>query len=252
MDLIVKFDLRQVPKEIMTTTSDRKHSILLIGSGRLAKHLFHWNSRLEKPNAILTWDRSQDPHLLNQFLNKTNIVWLAISDSALVSFYEKNLAALDHTVVHFSGALHDSRMISAHPMMTFPDALLEDNTYNEIFFGLTGATDLKTALPNFKNSFFEISEQHKALYHALCVTSGNFPQMLWLESEKQFSKLNVPTEAFHTYIKQVLTNYINLKEKSLTGPLIRKDLQTIEKNETSLIGSKLKSIYHSFVKEFLA
>lgn len=235
----------------MTIVSDRSNSILLIGSGRLAKHLFYWNSLLEKPNSVLTWDRSQDPHLLNKFLGQTNLVWLAISDSAIVPFFEKYLIGHDHKVVHFSGALHDPRLISAHPMMTFPLELMSENSYAQIAFGLTGVSHLSEALPNFKNLSFQIRAEDKALYHSLCVVAGNFPQLLWTEAEKKFSELHVPEKAFCNYITQVLNNYLTLKEKSLTGPIVRKDLTTIEKNEAALTGSKLKSIYHSFVKEFM-
>ncbi|MBC7467576.1 MAG: DUF2520 domain-containing protein [Bdellovibrio sp.] len=235
----------------MNALNDRLHSILLIGSGRLAKHLFYWNSLLEKPNQILTWDRSQDPHLLNKFLNQTTVVWLAISDAAIVPFFEKYLVGHDNRVVHFSGALHDPRLISAHPMMSFPSELMSESAYAEISFGITGASDLAAILPGFKNSFFVISAENKALYHSLCVVAGNFPQLLWVETEKKFSELQVPEKAFRTYITQVLNNYLALKKKSLTGPLIRKDVATVEKNQAALSGSKLKSIYHAFVKEFM-
>lgn len=237
----------------MTTTENGfSQSILLIGSGRLAKHLFYWNSLLDKPNQILTWDRSQDPHALNRFLQKASIVWLAISDTAIVPFYEKFLAGLDHTVVHFSGALHDVRMVSAHPMMSFPTELMKPENYAAISFAVTGVDSLAKALPNFSNSSFQISAEQKALYHSLCVVAGNFPQMLWSESAKKFSELGVPSSAFQTYITQVLNNYLALGEKSVTGPIARKDMVTIEKNQHALTGSKLKSIYQSFVKEFLA
>lgn len=251
MDLIDKFDLRRVPKEIMNAPNVRSNTILLIGSGRLAKHLFYWNSLLKKPNSILTWDRSQDPHLINQFLNKTHLVWLAISDSAIVPFYEKYLAGEEHQVVHFSGALNDSRMISAHPMMSFPEALLSEPNYADIQFGLTGADNISQILPNFENKFFPVTVENKSMYHALCVVAGNFPQLLWIESQKKFSQLEVPTAAFDTYITQILNNYLALKDKSITGPLIRQDHQTVEKNMNALVGTKLHSIYQSFAKEFM-
>ena len=190
----------------MTALNDRSISILLIGSGRLAKHLFYWNSLLEKPNQILTWDRSQDPHLLNKFLNQTTVVWLAISDTAIVPFFEKYLVGHDHKVVHFSGALNDTRLISAHPMMSFPQELMSDSAYADIGFGVTGVSDLSSVLPGFKNSFFVVAAENKALYHSLCVVAGNFPQLLWVETEKKFLELQFPESAFRTYITQILNN----------------------------------------------
>jgi len=235
----------------MTTLYDCSNSILLIGSGRLAKHLLHWNSLLENPNKILAWNRSEELSLLRKLLDESTHIWLAISDSSILSFFESNLKNFAGQVVHFSGALYDPRLVSAHPMMTFPTGLLPDSTYKDIAFGLTGASDLSLAMPGFKNTFFHVAEKDKALYHALCVVAGNFPQLLWNEADQKFSELRVPEKAFQTYITQVLNNYLNLKQKSLTGPIVRKDLTTIEKNEAALTGTKLKAIYHSFAKEFL-
>ncbi|MFZ3231236.1 MAG: DUF2520 domain-containing protein [Pseudobdellovibrio sp.] len=234
----------------MTTQNEHSITILLIGSGRLAKHLLYWNSLLNNPNQILIWDRSQAPELLIQHLNQSKLVWLAISDSAIIPFFEKNLTACNQQVIHFSGVLHDSRMISAHPLMSFPTELLAAPIYNEIYFALTGTATLNLALPGFLNSFFTLSAEEKPLYHALCVVAGNFPQLLWLEVEKKFTDLQVPKKAFHIYLHQILNNYLLLKEKSLSGPIIRKDFLTLEKNQLALAGSKLKSIYQSFVREF--
>lgn len=226
-------------------------TILLIGSGRLATHLKHWNSVLNQPNQLLTWNRSEDLSALQDHLKKSSLVWLAISDSSLTNFYEDHLVNLSYPVVHFSGALHDSRMLCAHPLMSFPSEFLPNTVYSQIYFALTGCELLSKALPGFNNKFFLLDAVNKSLYHSLCVISGNFPQLLWLETLKNFKKLNVPSEAVDIYIKQITENFINLKEKALTGPFVRKDEKTIESNLSALKeNSKLYSIYQTFFKEF--
>ncbi|OFZ28737.1 MAG: hypothetical protein A2622_06545 [Bdellovibrionales bacterium RIFCSPHIGHO2_01_FULL_40_29] len=229
---------------------EHSKTILLIGSGRLAKHLQHWNSLLEKPNTLLTWDRSQDPHALVKYLNQCHIVWLAIRDSAIIPFYETHLAGSDIPVVHFSGALTDRRLSWAHPLMSFPEGLLAQYVYHSISFAIGANTDLDQLLPGFKNSSFIVSDEHKPLYHALCVVAGNFPQLLWNEVDKSLAQLQIPDLAFQNYLSQVLQNFLTLKEKSLTGPLVRNDHLTINKNMASLNGTKLQTIYAAFVKEF--
>lgn len=226
-----------------------KQTILLIGSGRLARHLKHW-SELNQLTHILSWDRHQDPHLLIRQLLEATHVWLAISDDAIVPFYEQNLHGFDFKVVHFSGSLHDKRMISAHPMMSFPKQILPDKIYSQVYFGLTGAKTLSDALPNFKNQFFIISPEQKPLYHALCVTSGNFPQLLWSESQKLFRTLNVPEMAQHTYLNQITQNFLDLGADAVTGPLVRNDQKTIDANLNALADTKLEPIYKIFKKEF--
>lgn len=228
-------------------------TLLLIGSGRLARHLQHWVTLLPNSSKIklLTWDRHQDPHLLKSHLREASYVWLAISDQALAGFYEQRLQGFDVKVVHFSGAFHHPDMFAAHPLMTFSDQLYTDETYSQIQFALTGATDLQQVMPGFTNSFFILKPELKPLYHALCVVAGNFPQMLWSEVEKTVSENQIPFEAFEVYIRQATENFISMKKQALTGPFVRRDKETINKNIQALNGSALQNIYTTFQKEFL-
>lgn len=227
------------------------HTVLLVGSGRLSRHLVYWNSLQKSPLKFHTWNRqSHTSEELQSFLKKADFVWLAISDSALVSFFEQNLSHIQIPVVHFSGALHDARMISAHPLMSFPEQLMNPEVYPKIHFALTGVSTLQQALPYFQNSFSLIDEKQKAFYHALCVVAGNFPQFLWSETLSEFERLQIPSVAVDAYIQQVATNFIQLKSKALTGPLIRQDTVTIEKNINSLEKSKLQKIYSAFAEVF--
>ncbi len=227
-------------------------TILIVGSGRLSTHLNHWVTlNKDIKYKILNWDRSQDPHIIRTFIQQADYVWLAISDSAIVSFYEKYLMGFEHCkVVHFSGALHDPRMISAHPLMTFGPQLYPDETYQQIQFALTGCEILSDAMPGFNNKFFMISEELKPLYHALCVVSGNFPQILWAEISKNCHAHQIPFSAFQVFLRQSLENFLADGEKALTGPFARRDFITIEKNKVAL-PEPLKNIYTQFQKEFL-
>ncbi len=229
-------------------------TILIVGSGRLAMHLNYWLSLQDAENniqyKILNWDRNQDPHLIKTYLAQTDAVWLAISDSAIVSFYEKYLLGFDLHVVHFSGALHDDRLLCAHPLMTFSDRIYSDDVYSKIHFAITGRPKLSDVLVGFKNSYFVLPGDQKPLYHALCVVAGNFPQILWFEVSKICHEKNIPIHAFDSYLRQCVENFISEGSAALTGPFQRQDLATIQKNEASL-PMPLKNIYHTFQTEFL-
>lgn len=228
-------------------------TVLLIGAGRLAKHLQHWNSLLENPHTLLFWNRQFDPTHLAALVERADIIWLAISDRSLVSFYENHLAASKKPVVHFSGALSDERLLGAHPLMSFPHELLPDEAYAGIHFVIHGRTTLQEILPGFTNRFTALNSENKPLYHALCVLAGNFPQLLWNQVAGEMRQLGLPPEALDSYIAQITANYLRLKEKSLTGPLIRGDHVTIEKNIQSLqTHPKLHHIYQAFNREFSA
>lgn len=233
---------------------------LLIGSGRLARHLRHWTqlnkvsnqsinlAGSQKDSVLMTWNRSEPTELLKTQLETSHIVWLAISDKAIVPFYEQYLKNTRAKVVHFSGALYDPRLIGAHPLMSFPENLLENEVYGRVHFAVDESVEnLQALLPGFDNSFFKIPADKKALYHALCVAAGNFPQLLWSLSLKEFRNLNVPDTAIELYLKQITESFISLKEKSFTGPLVRGDHETMEKNLLSLSkNTSLSEIYKTF------
>ncbi|MGZ3691315.1 MAG: DUF2520 domain-containing protein [Pseudobdellovibrio sp.] len=225
-------------------------TILLIGSGRLAQHLQYWNQLNQQP-PLLKWNRTESLEKLQELAAKADLIWLAISDSAITEFYNQHLVHLNKPVVHFSGALHDARLLSAHPLMTFPNEMLPDEVYSEIHFVICGISNLNV-LPGFKNKFTVIEASQKAFYHALCVLAGNFPQLIWSETLNEMRGLQIPDAALEVYISQVAKNFISLKEKAVTGPLLRRDHITIEKNISALNSkSRLKNIYQSFVQEFL-
>lgn len=221
---------------------------LLIGAGRIARHL-----KFICKHKVNYWDRSQSVDMLETKIKSATHIWLAISDSAIIPFYEQNLEGKTTAqLVHFSGALYDSRISGAHPLMSFPEELLPDEVYGKIFFALDDVKkSLEQLMPGFINPYFQISHDKKSLYHALCVSSGNFPQILWSLCLQSFKDMQVPDQAIDIYIKQIADNFIAHKEKALTGPLVRHDLTTIEKNISALqkneVNSKIADIYKTFV-----
>lgn len=219
---------------------------LIIGAGKLAKHLQHYFSALHK--APLTWDRAQDPHLLKTKISEASHILLAISDSALLGFYRTHLAGLDKTVVHFSGALALEDMIAAHPLMSFGPELYPLETYQRIHFAITGCQTLQEALPGLPNSFSVLSPEQKPLYHALCVMGGNFPVILWQKMFAEFLKLGIPAEAAAPYLQTVLANTLQNPAAALTGPLARKEDGTVAKNIEALADDNFQNIYRAFVQ----
>jgi len=231
------------------TSTVNGRNILLIGSGRLAKHLSYWHS-LNHRTQLLKWNRRQPVSELLTLLEQKPLVWLAISDSALAPFYAEHLAEKNLKVVHFSGAHNHPYMMSAHPLMSFTETLFNWDFYGSIHFTISGFNHLEEAMPGFKNSFSVIAEKDKAFYHALCVVAGNFPQMLWAEVFREVGDINIPPAAFETYIKKIAENFIQQKEAALTGPIIRRDLATINANLEALSrNTLLQDVYSAFAKE---
>ncbi len=231
----------------------KKHQPLIIGKGRLAKHICHYLNL--KNTESFKWNRSLSDEQLEKSISQCSIIYLAISDSSLYSFFKEKLQPIllkhnsQQAVVHFSGALHLPPMIAAHPLMSFPKELYDLSFYEKIHFSLTGSQNLKEIFPSFENSFSILPAEEKPLYHALCVMGGNFPQMLWNFTEAQLEQLKIPAAAIENYFSAILENYKNLKQHAITGPLVRKDRETMQKNMSALeTFLPWKKVYQSFTE----
>lgn len=252
----------------MTATRRKTTSYLIIGSGRVARHLLHYFHLLkesqhltdsskrseaqELPSWTLdSWDRAQDPLALARKIEAADHILLAISDDALENFYLKNIDGLDKICVHFSGAKQIPNTIAAHPLMTFGHDLYDLSFYQRIHFIMTGADDLQEAIPAFNNSSSVLFSAEKAKYHALCVMGGNFTNLLISKMLQEFEAYDIPLEASRLYIDAVVENVFADRGHSLTGPLARKDLQTINANLNALKSDPYEEIYASFVNAFI-
>jgi predicted short-subunit dehydrogenase-like oxidoreductase (DUF2520 family) len=229
---------------VQTKQSSRTH-YLLIGNGRVARHFKHYLQILNLE--FSSWNRSLSSEELQNSLRRSTHVLLAISDSALSSFYENHLKTWPGQVVHFSGALELPPMIGAHPLMTFGAALYDDAFYAKIPFVLSTPTSLKDLLPGFNNPYFRIRPEQKAYYHALCVLGGNLTTLLLQKMLQGFESLELPPSMAQLYVEQIVRNVFTNPSAALTGPLARKDFATVQKNLTSLQGDSYADVYRSFL-----
>jgi predicted short-subunit dehydrogenase-like oxidoreductase (DUF2520 family) len=215
--------------------------ILVIGNGRVAKHWLHYLSLLKIPTSH--WYRKSNLELKE---TSFDLVFLAVSDSGLPELLLKYPWLQNSHLVHFSGANYFDGILGIHPLMTFSNELYDRGTYQKIALAIDFAEDKYKSLFSFlPNPTWQIEPSQKAKYHALCVMSGNFPQILWQKIETEITALGCPVDAWKVYILMSATNYYK-DSNSLTGPLVRKDVSTIEKNVASLSSSPLQAIYKSF------
>lgn len=226
------------------TTASRAY--LIIGSGRLSRHLQHYFNMLRIQ--FLTWNRKQSLEELNKHFELKPVILLAISDQAILPFFESHLKGRNLTVVHFSGALHLTGLISCHPLMTFSNEVYPLESYKAVHFAVTGTKSLQDIFPDLPNSSFHLDESHKALYHAWCVLSAAGAQTLWKSALNNLKNIGVSEEAFSPYIKQISHNFVLDPQNSLTGPWVRKDQSTIDKNLKALTTPEAQKVYELLMK----
>lgn len=226
---------------------------LIIGNGRLARHLSFYFSSLGIKYQI--WARNKNtPAELLAFSKTATRILLAISDKAVDSFILSYPHIPQNKWVHLSGALSLPGIYSAHPLGSFGEKLNPIKWYSEIFFIVEKQVGLKkisfsALLPGLPNPSAEISNHDKPYYHSLCVMSNNFSTILF---QKLFAgleqDLNIPKKAAYGYLKQTVFN-LEHSQNPLTGPLARQDWGTIEKNKQALQHrqDKFADIYQSFI-----
>jgi hypothetical protein len=220
---------------------------LLIGNGRVARHIQHYFSLLHLSFDV--WHRQQPISQLHVHAEKATHILLLISDSAIDDFITQHLSQTTASRIHFSGSLISNLAYGAHPLMTFNQELRELNHYQSIPFVLDhDAPDFADLLPGLPNQHVRLHKSLKPKYHAFCVLSGNFSCMLW---QKFFGSLehefNIPPAIAHPYLFQLTKQLAEHPHTALTGPLVRNDHVTIEKNIAALHGDPFQPIYQSFV-----
>jgi len=223
---------------------------LIIGNGRVSRHFQHYFSLLHIP--FITWHRKKPTEYLSQYTKSASHILLLIRDDAIEDFIKNHLS--HRTVVHFSGSLVTPLAYGAHPLMTFNDNLYSLEHYQSIPFILDhNAPEFGEILPGFPNQHVRLDTALKQKYHALCVLSGNFSCMLW---QKLFSSLeqefNIPASIAHGYLQQQTKNLLENQRTALTGPFVRNDINTMEKNLAALYGDPFQEIYKSFINCYQA
>lgn len=234
--------MRQVPA--------KNSSYLLIGSGRLAKHLIHYFGLVKIP--LNLWNRRDHSAAeLTQLVGQSDKILLAIADQAIEKFVAEHDFS-GKSIIHFSGALTVPRTTSAHPLMTFSERFYDLDFYQKIPFILEqDGPDFPQIFPELPNPSFRIAAEKKAFYHSLCVMAGNFTGLLWKKLFQEFEgELAIPKEAALPYLQAVMQNLMQNPQQALTGPLVRKDWATVDKNLHALQTDSFLPVYLGFLKSF--
>lgn len=220
---------------------------LIIGNGRVATHFHHYLSLLNL--CFSTWHRRQPITELNQKLSHATHVLLLITDNAIESFVKKYRNKNNLIWIHFSGALVSDDIYGAHPLMTFNQHHYSIEAYQKISFVIDqDAPAFQTLLPGFPNQHVYLHKNKKEKYHALCVLSANFSCLLWQKLLSDFQdEFHFPADIAHPFLLQQAQNLLTDFRSALTGPLIRGDKTTIEKNLQALKGDAFQAVYQAFV-----
>lgn len=152
-------------------------------------------------------------------------------------------------VIHMSGAgsldlleacrLAGAKTGSIHPLQTFSDVKTAIDCLPGTVYGITIDQDLQDWSERLVTSIggipFFIDDQKRALYHAAaCIVSNYFVSLIYM-AEEIYGILGLDNEkARHAFWPLLLGTLNNIQRRgsipSLTGPIARGDLGTLEKH----------------------
>ena len=232
----------QVPLEI-------SHHYGLIGNGKVSKHIQHYFNCLNINYSVWT-KQCKETSLRDLYQDCTHLL-LLISDDAIEPFLKKNSYLQSKPTIHFSGSVCSNLATGMHPLMTFSHNIYDLETYRSIpFVCEAGEITFEEAFPQLPNPHFVIQPQDKAYYHALCVLAGNFSQLLWKEFFAGLDNIGLPRSACYPYLKKVFSNLVDNEKNGFTGPLERRDINTIKQNLKALPDKNTEALYKAFVKSY--
>ena len=228
--------MRQVPEYV------------LIGNGRLARHFQTYFAEMRLP--FHAWHRGQDLALLQKALENATHVLVLISDHAIEPFIEAYLQDTEAILIHCSGSLVSEKAYGVHPLMTFGSSLYASEFYPSIPLVIDQAAPaFAELLPGLTNPHAYLDANLKPQYHAFCVLAANFSCMLWQKLFRGFEQdLQLPQDLAHPFLVRQMANLLENPAGALTGPLVRNDQDTIQKNLLALKGDAFQAVYQSFVE----
>lgn len=229
---------------------------LLIGNGRLAKHIAHYLHQKNIPYFHHQNARKFDAHFDN-CLRESTCVWLLVSDQAIAQVYS-NIADRSKGFIfscfHSSAALSHPHAVTIHPLQTFGPEFYSLAVYEATVFTLIQEEQIHSVqqrdalLSAFGNPVQIICETERTLYHAYCSMIANFPQILWSAVFSEMRKTShFDSSAFKPLLIQAVSNFISYGDTALTGPLVRGDEASVQKHLVALSTGPLALIYQNFV-----
>jgi hypothetical protein len=126
----------KMPDSASNSIHGQLPDILLIGDGRMARHLAHYLEQLGMDH--VQWSRRLQAAgrrpALGELVHSQTRALLAISDNAIEPFHASYPELGSVIWVHFSGRLATPLAVGAHPLFSFAGTLYDREIYERIPF----------------------------------------------------------------------------------------------------------------------
>ncbi len=194
---------------------------------------------------------------LKDIVVNADILFITTNDNEISRVCERlvneNLINEEKIIVHMSGAASSkilSRVkekgcyiYSLHPLQAFADVNKAVNELKSTIFSLEGDEEkidvIENILKTIGNTYFKITSDQKAIYHATACVVSNYLVTLIDYGLSLFQSIGIEKasgyKALYPLIEGTIKNIYELgTEKALTGPIARGDTATIHKHMEAL------------------
>lgn len=223
-------------------------SVLLIGKGNVATHLY--NAFLNAENITVTQISSRNLDAIPV----ATLTIIAVSDDAIALVSSKIKNTL---VVHTSGAcameeLKNSKKKGVFYMLqTFSKEKEVDFSEIPICLEAENTEDfalIETIAKALSKNVYTINSEQRKAIHIAAIFVNNFTNHLYKIGKDLCTEHQIPFEILHPLIKETASKIEILSpEKAQTGPAIRNDKKTI-KNHLDLLNKMQQKIYKILTK----
>ena len=181
-------------------------------------------------------------------VDSSKIIFITSNDDNILPIVKSLILSPEKYLIHCSGFLPldvlnknkiQVKSGNFHPIQTFPN-ITSNKNFREIFFSIESSDLiledwLRELATKLNSDVINISSEDKNLYHAICVLNCGLIASLITHSSKLWEHIGIDSETgikiSSPMIKTTLQSILNFGSfESITGPLIRGDLETIKKH----------------------
>lgn len=254
----------------------------IIGAGRLGKNIALALSKANISPIQSICNQSLDSSIqactevgsgipLNNIaqLEDMEILWVTCSDDAIhlvvKQLVQHAVLKPGNFVIHCSGVLGSSvlsplkdqgcSVASIHPLKAFKNGYLDAQAFNQVPCVLEGDEEvchwLKKSFELLGAQIINIDPSAKASYHAAASMASNYLITLAACSEELLLNSGIKADTARQMICRLMQGNLNnlaqtkIIAQTLTGPLMRGDLQTLQLHLQSIDNPEIKKLYQS-------
>ncbi|WP_158977502.1 Rossmann-like and DUF2520 domain-containing protein [Cellulophaga sp. L1A9] len=237
-------------------------SIVLIGTGNIATHLFDTFLQYDMLNVLQVvgrrseslnyFSQKTDTCLFNDTIKQADVYIIAVSDDAIPEVSTK-LKHVNGLVVHTSGSVPLKALNACkntgvfYPLQSFSKGKQVDFRTIPVCIEAKNEGHLKSLsflAETISDKVYDISTEQRSHLHVAAVFVNNFTNYMYTIGNEICDEHDVPFEILRPLIKETSDKIATLEPKDAqTGPARRNDVATMQRHLDQLKGKNKKQIY---------